>query len=71
MWLSLPVRAKKTADYEHALASERDHFIIIQLMKGTDSWALAQLCVDHLQIAKKDYLQTVANIQNSALAGDD
>jgi hypothetical protein len=35
--LSLPVRAKKTADYQHALASERDHFIIIQLMKGTDS----------------------------------
>ncbi|MDR6856389.1 GntR family transcriptional regulator [Variovorax guangxiensis] len=68
MWLSLPVRAKKTADYEHALASERDHFIIIQLMKGTDSWALAQLCVDHLQGPKKDYLQTVANLQNSALA---
>ena len=68
MWLSLPVRAKKTADYEHALASERDHFIIIQLMKGTDSWALAQLCVDHLQSAKKDYLQTVASLQNSALA---
>lgn len=71
MWLSLPVRAKKTADYEHALASERDHFIIIQLMKGTDSWALAQLCVDHLQGAKKDYLQTVANLQNSALARSD
>ena len=65
------MRAKKTADYQHALASERDHFIIIQLMKGTDSWALAQLCVDHLQGAKKDYLQTVAEIQKSALATDD
>lgn len=71
MWLSLPVRAKKTADYEHALASERDHFIIIQLMKGTDSWALAQLCVDHLQSAKKDYLQTVTHIQKSVLATGD
>ena len=57
MWLSLPVRAKKTADYDHALASERDHFMIIQLLKGTDSWALAQLCVDHLQSAKRDYLR--------------
>lgn len=63
MWLSLPVRAKKTADYEHALASERDHFMIIQLLKGTDSWALAQLCVDHLQSAKTDYLGKIAQAQ--------
>jgi DNA-binding GntR family transcriptional regulator len=60
MWLSLPVRSKKTADYEHALASERDHYMIIQLLKGTDSWALAQLCVDHLQGAKIAYLRQVA-----------
>ena len=59
MWLSLPVRAKKTADHEHAMASERDHFMIIQLLKGTDAWALAQLCVDHLQSAKRDYLQKI------------
>jgi hypothetical protein len=28
-------------------------------MKGTDSWALAQLCVDHVQPAKDSYLQEV------------
>lgn len=60
MWLSLPVRSKKTADYDHALASERDHHMIIQLLKGTDPWALAQLCVDHLQGAKNAYLRQVA-----------
>lgn len=60
MWLSLPVRSKKTADYQHAAASERDHHMIIQLLKGTDSWALAQLCVDHLQGAKSAYLQMTA-----------
>ncbi|MGB6104285.1 MAG: GntR family transcriptional regulator [Pusillimonas sp.] len=60
MWLSLPVRAKKTADYEHALASERDHEMIIQLLKGTDSWALAQLCVDHLQSPKVEYLSKIS-----------
>ncbi|AMM26776.1 GntR family transcriptional regulator [Variovorax sp. PAMC 28711] len=60
MWQSLPVRAKKTADYAHAEASERDHFMIIQLLKGTDSWALAQLCVEHLQGAKNDYLRKIA-----------
>jgi DNA-binding GntR family transcriptional regulator len=59
MWLSLPVRAKKTADIDRALVSERDHHMMIQLMKGTDSWALAQLCVDHVQPAKDSYLQEV------------
>jgi DNA-binding GntR family transcriptional regulator len=57
MWLSLLVRSKKTADYDHALASARDHQLMIQLLKGTDSWSLAQLCVDHLQSAKVAYLQ--------------
>ena len=59
MWLSLPVRAKKTADIERAMASERDHHMMIQLMKGTDGWALAQLCVDHVQPAKDSYLEAV------------
>jgi DNA-binding GntR family transcriptional regulator len=59
MWLSLPVRSKKTADYEHAIASERDHYMIIQLMQGSDTWALAQLCVEHLQGAKNAYLREV------------
>jgi DNA-binding GntR family transcriptional regulator len=60
MWLSLPVRSKKTADYEHAAASERDHHMIIQLLKGTDNWALAQVCVDHLQGPKNAYLEMAA-----------
>lgn len=59
MWLSLPVRAKKTADLDRAMASEIDHFHMIQLLKGTDSWSLAQLCVDHLQPAKNGYLAQV------------
>ena len=59
MWMSLPVRAKRTADIDHAIASERDHHLMVQLMKGTDSWALAQLCVDHVQPAKISYLEEV------------
>jgi DNA-binding GntR family transcriptional regulator len=57
MWLTLPVRAKKTTNVEHCMASERDHYLMIQLLKGTDSWALAQLCVEHLQGPKTDYLR--------------
>jgi DNA-binding GntR family transcriptional regulator len=56
MALSLPVRAKKTADLQRLAASERDHALMIQLLQGTDRWALAQLCVDHLQPAKAEYL---------------
>jgi len=55
----LPVRAKKTADVAHATAAACDHHVMIQLLKGRDSWALAQLCVDHLQQAKSDYLLEV------------
>ena len=66
MWLSLPVRSKKTADYEYAAASERDHQLIIQLLKGTDSWALAQRCVDHLQAAKTAYLEAASGVPGSS-----
>ena len=69
MWLSLPVRAKKTADLDRAVASEHDHFHMIQLLKGTDSWALAQLCVDHLQPAKQGYLAEVDVLALQAASG--
>ena len=59
MWLTLPVRANKTADVDHARASQRDHYVMIQLLKGADRWALAQLCVDHLQGPKRNYLRSV------------
>ncbi len=32
---------------------------MIQLLKGTDRWALAQLCVEHVQPAKESYLGDV------------
>jgi DNA-binding GntR family transcriptional regulator len=57
MRLSLPVRATKTVDIEHARKSANEHYMMIQALKGTDSWALAQLSVDHLQSAKNDYLR--------------
>ena len=68
MWLTLPVRANKTADVEHARSSERDHHVMIQLLKGTDRWALAQLCVDHLQGPKENYLRSVE--RDPAIASD-
>jgi hypothetical protein len=29
---------------------------MIELLKGRDNWALAQLCIDHMQFSKADYL---------------
>ncbi|MGE0799331.1 MAG: GntR family transcriptional regulator [Lautropia sp.] len=57
MWRTLPVRAKKTTDVEHALSSEQQHALMLRLLQGNDSWALAQLCVDHLQGPKDHYLR--------------
>lgn len=56
MAFSLPVRAGGTTDPERAQASAREHGLMIQLLEGTDRWALAQLCIDHLQPAKRSYL---------------
>ena len=36
--------------------SRRQHELMIELLKGRDGWALAQLCVDHMQYSKSDYL---------------
>jgi DNA-binding GntR family transcriptional regulator len=56
MNLTLPMRAKNLADREGLALSRRQHEFMIELLSGRDSWALAQLCVDHMQFSKADYL---------------
>ncbi|MGO4723592.1 MULTISPECIES: GntR family transcriptional regulator [unclassified Inquilinus] len=56
MRLSLPVRAKTLADGTMLEVSRGHHRMMIEMLKGRDNWALAQLCVDHLQPSKLDYL---------------
>jgi DNA-binding GntR family transcriptional regulator len=46
----------KPANLEKSLAQHR---IMIRLLSGTDSWALAQICVDHIQITKDQYLAAI------------
>src|SRR3954452_21622283 len=60
MNLTLPMRAKNLADNEGLALSRRQHELMIELLKGRDSWALAQLCVDHMQFSKSDYLERIA-----------
>ena len=61
MNLTLPMRAKNLADREGLALSRRQHEFMIELLAGRDSWALAQLCVDHMQFSKADYLGRVAD----------
>ena len=56
MNLTLPMRAKNLADPTGLALSRRQHDLMIELLKGRDSWALAQLCIDHMQFSKSDYL---------------
>jgi DNA-binding GntR family transcriptional regulator len=60
MNLTLPMRAKNLADREGLQISRRQHDLMIELLKGRDSWTLAQLCVEHMQYSKSDYLNRIA-----------
>ena len=69
MGLTLPMRAKNLADREGLALSRRQHDIMIALLQGTDGWALAQLCVDHMQYSKADYLARTASNERAAHLG--
>jgi DNA-binding GntR family transcriptional regulator len=56
MNLTLPMRAKNLADKDGLALSRRQHDFMIELLRGRDNWALAQLCVEHIQYSKADYL---------------
>jgi DNA-binding GntR family transcriptional regulator len=59
MGLSLPVRARGMTDEAMLNLSCQQHGVMLKLLRGTDSWALAQLCVDHIQPSKSEYIATV------------
>lgn len=59
MGLTLPMRAKNLADREGLRQSRQQHDYMIDLLEGRDNWALAQLCVDHMQYSKADYLKRI------------
>jgi DNA-binding GntR family transcriptional regulator len=61
MNLTLPMRAKNLADREGLRISRGHHESMIELVKGRDSWALAQLCVEHMHYSKIDYLSRIAS----------
>ena len=46
MRLSLPVRANSMADKASLRISHEHHRLMIEMLKGSDNWVLAQLCVE-------------------------
>ena len=60
MDITLTMRATNLADTEGLKLSMRQHELMIELLKGRDIWAFAQLCVDHMQYSKADYLGRIA-----------
>jgi DNA-binding GntR family transcriptional regulator len=60
MRLSLPVRANSMSEAGSLKISHEHHRMMIEMLKGTDNWVLAQLCADHLQPSKRHYLEQVA-----------
>jgi DNA-binding GntR family transcriptional regulator len=59
MRLSLLVRAKQMSGGHMLGVSMQQHDMMIELLHGSDRWALAQLCVEHIQPAKLQYLAQV------------
>jgi DNA-binding GntR family transcriptional regulator len=63
MNLTLPMRAKNLADSAGLDISRHQHALMIELLAGRDSWALAQLSVEHMQYSKSDYLERISTQQ--------
>src|SRR4051812_1401410 len=56
MDLTYAIRAAGFFDPENLETSRRHHRIMLELLGGRDSWAFAQICVDHIQPTKTRYL---------------
>ena len=55
MDLSYVIRAN-AFNPEHLAVARSEHRMMVALLSGRDSWALAQLCIDHIQHSKAQYL---------------
>jgi DNA-binding GntR family transcriptional regulator len=60
MDLTYAIRASAFSDPLSLETSRRDHEVMIRLLASNDSWALSQICVDHIQPTKAQYLAALA-----------
>jgi DNA-binding GntR family transcriptional regulator len=64
MDLTYAIRGSAFGDPANLETSRRHHRIMLDLLSGTDSWALAQICVDHIQRTKTQYLEILRREAN-------
>jgi len=55
------IRADSFAEASSLELSRCHHQLMIELLRGRDSWALAQLCVEHMQPSKERYLRALVH----------
>lgn len=69
MDLTYAIRGAAFGDPENLETSRRHHRIMLDLLGGTDPWALAQICVDHIQPTKALYLEILKSQDGDGGAG--
>ncbi len=57
MDMTYVIRAGNMSDTVRTTASCAEHRAMIALLRGTDAWALSELCVQHLRPSKELYLR--------------
>jgi len=56
MDMTYVIRAADMSNTDRLIAARDEHRAMIQLLGGTDSWALSELCVQHLRPSMRHYL---------------
>ncbi|MFT4003398.1 MAG: GntR family transcriptional regulator [Rhizobium sp.] len=55
--VTFPVRANSLGDKADRQRAIADHRLILSLLSGNDSWALAEVCVNHIKARRDAYLE--------------
>jgi DNA-binding GntR family transcriptional regulator len=55
---------------EHLVVGRSEHRVMLDLLSTQDSWALSQICIDHIQYSKKQYL-LLLTLQNATPSTND
>jgi len=70
MDLTYVIRTVTFSDPKALEASRKQHELMIEQLKGRDSWALAELCVQHLRPNKEKYLGRLREAEESKTAAE-
>ena len=65
MDLTYAVRGAAFGNPKNLEKSRTRRRIMIQQLSGSESWALAQICVDRIQIAKDQHLSAIRGPESS------